>query len=76
GVNGHLVGFFDREALVARVRSALREDVPEMRRHARRTAERYSVEQGLDAYRNLLGIDASGAADGVARQESDAWLRQ
>ncbi|MFB9160158.1 glycosyltransferase family 4 protein [Chromobacterium violaceum] len=76
GVNGHLTGFFDQEALIGRVRAALREDDPAMRRQARRTAERYSVGRGLHAYRNLLGIDASGAAAGVAAQESDAWLRQ
>ncbi|MCD4486720.1 glycosyltransferase family 4 protein [Chromobacterium vaccinii] len=76
GVNGNLVDFFDREALIEKVREALREDAPGMRRQARRTAERYSVEQGLDAYRNLLGIAASDAADRAAALESDAWLRQ
>ncbi|MFB0826326.1 hypothetical protein ACEU07_13685, partial [Chromobacterium violaceum] len=54
GVNGHLTGFFDQEALIGQVRAALREDDPAMRERARRTAERYSVEQGLECYRKLI----------------------
>lgn len=59
GVNGHLVGFFDREALVEQVVAALREDAPEMRRQARSTAERYGVASGLEAYRKLLGVEGA-----------------
>ncbi|WP_047243700.1 glycosyltransferase family 4 protein [Chromobacterium subtsugae] len=56
GVNGHLTSFFDQEALIGRVREALRADDPAMRAQARRTAARYGVEPGIVAYRDLLGV--------------------
>ncbi|MGC0155357.1 glycosyltransferase family 4 protein [Chromobacterium vaccinii] len=56
GVNGHLVGFFDGEAWVERVRDALRDDRPAMRQQARLTAERFSVLGAQAAYRSLLGV--------------------
>jgi len=60
GHNGHLVGFFDVDALAARVLQVL--DAPDaqvaLRTAARRTAQDYGLRQGLQAYRALLAANA------------------
>ena len=60
GHNDHLVDFFDIDALAARVLQVL--DAPNaqlaLRTAARRTAQDYGLQQGLQSYRALLAANA------------------
>ena len=58
GENGELTDFFDAAALAQKVGAALETDGGGLRRAARETAARYSVEAGLAGYRRLLGLPA------------------
>ncbi|WP_434634761.1 glycosyltransferase family 4 protein [Chromobacterium sp. CV08] len=66
GVNGRLVGFFDRDALMEQVRGALRDEMAEMRRQARLSTERFGVSGAQAAYRKSLGVPEWAMAGSVA----------
>lgn len=59
GINGHMVGFFDQSALVERVTDVLAhpQEQARLRIRARATVlERYTVQQGISGYCQLLGL--------------------